>query len=112
MPMSIRSIRSHFALSLRAALLATAASSLAACGTQVDSEASAVVSSCQQQSDVLLRQDFSQGAPGWSLVTSQPADPGHDWTIEHGKLRSDPAGLTLPGGYYNRFDSPSFEPMG
>lgn len=106
--MSIRRL-AQFALSNSVvAALALAAG----CGTEsVAPHAQAVVSQCEPVSDVIFDHGFAQGAQGWTMVSSQPADPAHCWALENGSLRSDLAGSTM-ASFYNRADSPTFEPMG
>jgi hypothetical protein len=82
------------------------------CGAEsIAPQAQAVQAQCEQVSDVLFDHDFASGVAGWAMVSSLPADPAHCWALENGSLRSDPAGSTL-ASFYNRADSPTFEPMG
>lgn len=82
------------------------------CGIEsVSPQSQAVSAQCEPVSDVIFDHDFASGASGWSMVSSLPHDPSHCWAIDGSSLRSDPAGSTM-ASFYNRADSPSFEPMG
>ena len=89
-------------------------------GAPAGSRAHALNGTCPAQApDVLFFDNFEGDLSKWIRYTTQPTDPGHNWSISSSppvasgaaQLRSDPAGSTK-AQYYNRLDSVPFSLAG